>query len=281
MKLLQLKSEFNSQLETQYPKTEIDSFFNLLTEYKLGLTRVDRALQPNFELKETSLAFFKKALQSLKEEVPVQYIIGKTWFYGLPFYVNNSVLIPRPETEELVSWILEDLGDKVGINILDIGTGSGCIAIALAKNLTKATVWALDISEAALQTAKKNATLNQVDIRFATQDILTTDSLPSSFDVIVSNPPYVRMLEKKEIKNNVLVHEPSTALFVADDTALVFYDKISDLALNHLKPDGKLYFEINQYLGKEMLAMLAEKGFSSNELKKDIFDNDRMTKSLL
>jgi len=281
MKLLQLKSEFNSQLETQYPKTEIDSFFNLLTEYKLGLTRVDRALQPHFELKETSLAFFKKALQLLKEDVPVQYIIGKTWFYSLPFYVNNSVLIPRPETEELVSWILEDLGDKVGINILDIGTGSGCIAIALAKNLTKATVWALDISEAALQTAKKNAALNQVDIRFATQDILKSDSLPSSFDLIVSNPPYVRMLEKKELKNNVLVHEPSTALFVADDTALVFYDKISDLALNHLKPDGKLYFEINQYLGKEMLAMLAEKGFSSNELKKDIFDNDRMTKSLL
>lgn len=269
MKLLQLKSEFNSQLEAQYPKTEIDSFFNLLTEYKLGLTRADRALQPNFELKETSLAFFKEALQSLKEDVPVQYIIGKTWFYSLPFYVNNSVLI------------LNDLRDKHEVNILDIGTGSGCIAIALAKNLTKATVWALDISEAALQTAKKNAALNQVDIRFSTQDILTTDSLPSSFDVIVSNPPYVRTLEKKELKNNVLVHEPSTALFVADDTALVFYDKISDLALNHLKPDGKLYFEINQYLGKEMLAMLAEKGFSSNELKKDIFGNDRMTKSLL
>ena len=281
MKLLQLKSEFDSQLGTRYPKTEIDSFFNLLTEYKLGLTRVDRALQPNFELKETSITFFKEALQSLKEDIPVQHILGKTWFYSLPFYVNNSVLIPRPETEELVSWILEDLGDKVDINILDIGTGSGCIAIALAKNLTKANVWALDISEAALQTAKRNASLNQVDIHFAAQDILKTDSLPSSFDVIVSNPPYVRTLEKKELKNNVLLHEPSTALFVSDDTPLVFYNKISDLALDYLKPKGKLYFEINQYLGKEMQAMLTEKGFSSNELKKDIYGNDRMTKSLL
>jgi release factor glutamine methyltransferase len=281
MKLLQLKSEFDSQLGTRYPKTEIDSFFNLLTEYKLGLTRVDRALQPNFKLEETSITFFKEALQSLKEDIPIQHIIGKTWFYSLPFYVNNNVLIPRPETEELVKWILEDLGDKVDINILDIGTGSGCIAIALAKNLTKANVWALDISEAALQTAKKNARLNQVDIHFVTQDILKTDSLPSSFDVIVSNPPYVRILEKKEIKNNVLLHEPSSALFVSDDTPLVFYNKISDLALDSLKPKGKLYFEINQYLGKEMQAMLTEKGFSSNELKKDIYGNDRMTKSLL
>jgi len=279
MKLQQLKSLFHSELESIYPKTEIDSFFNILTEYKMGLTRIDRALQPNIELIEDQSLFFNKALLKLKKDFPVQYITGKTEFYSLPFKVNSNVLIPRPETEELVEWIQDDAQDAKNIHILDIGTGSGCIAISLAKNITNAVVYALDFSESALQTAQENAELNGVKIRFIHQDILKTDSLTEVFDIIVSNPPYVRELEKKEIQNNVLNNEPHNALFVDNNNPLVFYNKITDLAINHLKPHGSLYFEINQYLGNEMLQMLADKGFLNNELKKDIFGNDRMTKS--
>jgi release factor glutamine methyltransferase len=279
MKLPQLKSLFHSELEALYPKTEIDSFFNILTEYKMGLTRIDRALQPSIELIEAQSLFFNEALSKLKKEFPVQYITGKTEFYSLPFNVNPDVLIPRPETEELVEWIQDDAQDSKNIHILDIGTGSGCIAISLAKNITNATVYALDFSESALHTAQENAELNGVKITFIHQDILKADSLTENFDIIVSNPPYVRELEKKEIQKNVLNNEPHSALFVDNNNPLVFYNKITDLALTHLKPHGSLYFEINQYLGNEMLQMLADKGFSNTQLKKDIFGNDRMTKS--
>lgn len=279
MKITQLHSHFHNELASFYPKTEIDSFFNLVTEFKLGLTRVDRALQPSFEPSETELHFFEVTLQQLKKEKPIQYILGKTEFYSLPFYVNEAVLIPRPETEELVEWILDDFQDKKNIHILDIGTGSGCIAISLAKNSTESKVSALDFSETAIQTAKKNAKLNTVSVHFIEQDILKAETLPKKYDIIVSNPPYVRNLEKQEINNNVLSYEPHSALFVEDDNALIFYKKIAELAKSHLKPNGKLYFEINQYLGKETIELLEEIGFTKNELRKDIFGNDRMTKS--
>lgn len=279
MKITQLHSHFHNELASFYPKTEIDSFFNLVTEFKLGLTRVDRALQPSFEPSETELHFFEVTLQQLKKEKPIQYILGKTEFYSLPFYVNEAVLIPRPETEELVEWILDDFQDKKNIHILDIGTGSGCIAISLAKNSTESKVSALDFSETAILTAKKNAKLNTVSVHFIEQDILKAETLPKKYDIIVSNPPYVRNLEKQEINNNVLSYEPHSALFVEDDNALIFYKKIAELAKSHLKPNGKLYFEINQYLGKETIELLEEIGFTKNELRKDIFGNDRMTKS--
>jgi release factor glutamine methyltransferase len=279
MKINLLHTLFHSELNEIYPKTEIDSFFNILTEHKLGLTRVDRALQPAFEVISNDLAFFETSIEQLKEEYPVQYITGKTEFYGLPFEVNKNVLIPRTETEELVEWILDDLQDKKNLSILDIGTGSGCIAISLAKHSTASKVTALDFSETAITTAKENAKLNNVEIDFLQKDILITNELPQQYDIIVSNPPYVRNLEKKEIKKNVLGYEPHSALFVEDDNALIFYRKISSLAKKYLKPDGKLYFEINQYLSKETLEMLEQQGFAKNELKKDIFGNDRMTKS--
>ncbi len=281
MKITSLKSHFEKELKSLYPKTEIDSFFNILTEYKLGLTRVDRALQPNFELPEKEILFFKNCIEQLKQEFPVQYITGKTEFYGLSFNVNKNTLIPRPETEELVQWILDDTQDKKNLNILDIGTGSGCIAISLAKNSSNSQITAIDFSEPALETASKNAKQNKVIIEFLQQDILNTHTLPQQYDIIVSNPPYVRNLEKKEINKNVLEYEPHSALFVEDNNALIFYKKIADLAKKHLKPNGTLYFEINQYLGEETLNMLKEKGFTKNELKKDIFGNDRMTKSSL
>ncbi|MFC2110453.1 peptide chain release factor N(5)-glutamine methyltransferase [Bacteroidota bacterium] len=279
MKITQLKSLFHSELKSTYPESEINSFFNILAEFKLGLTRVDMALQPQFEIVNKELTFFKESLEKLKNEFPLQYITEKTEFYGLPFHINKNVLIPRPETEELVEWILDDFQDKKNLDILDIGTGSGCIAISLAKNSKDANVSAIDFSEKALETAKNNALLNKVSVDYFQKDILKTESLPKKYDVIVSNPPYVRELEKKEIKNNVLNNEPHSALFVPDTNALVFYKKIAELAINHLKPNGILYFEINQYLGNETLNLLKELGFKKNELRKDIFRNDRMTKS--
>jgi len=203
----------------------------------------------------------------------------------LEFTVNKNVLIPRPETEELVRWIIEDVGSsgcKVqntkALRILDVGTGSGCIAIALAKYLSGAKVFALDVSSAALDVAKENAALNEVGVVFMNEDILELESLDFEFDILVSNPPYVRELEKKEMHENVLEHEPHRALFVSDDHPLLFYKKITELAANSLNEGGRLYFEINQYLGKETQQLLREHNFSEIELRKDMYGNHRMLK---
>ena len=282
MNIFEIKNTFHKELKNLFPNNEIDNFFYLLTETYLKLKRVDIALNPNREINNEIEKKFFSALAKLKKEIPIQYIIGETEFYGLPFYVDKNVLIPRPETEELVLWIIKEIQDKrkekKDLNILDIGTGSGCIAIALAKNLTNVKMWALDVSEKAIGIAKKNAKLNHVNVQFLDKDILNLKKLPVKFDVIVSNPPYVRELEKKEIKNNVLQNEPHLALFVKDNNPLLFYDKIADLAKENLNPNGKLYFEINQYLGKETVSLLKQKGFKNIELKKDIFDKDRMIK---
>ena len=221
---------------------------------------------------------------ALKVEKPIQYILGSAHFYGMEFMVNEHTLIPRPETEELVSWILKDVSKSDNLNILDIGTGTGCIPIAIAKNLPNARVYALDVSAEALKIAKRNAESNNVKVTFSEVDILKCSDLSiifpevSRFDVIVSNPPYVRNLEKKEMNTNVLAYEPETALFVADDNALLFYEIIAALASSNLKEGGKLYFEINQYLGKEMLELMEKYKFSNNQLKKDLFGNNRMMK---
>jgi release factor glutamine methyltransferase len=236
-------------------------------------------LQPDLAFSETELKTWSSILEQLKKEIPIQYILGVTHFYGLEFEVNSAVLIPRPETEELVDWIIQNSKLKAQnskLKILDIGTGSGCIAIALAKNLPNAQVFALDVSEKALATAKKNAEKNQVQLTFIHQSILETVDLAQEFDIIVSNPPYVRELEKLEIKNNVLDNEPHLALFVEDNDALIFYRKIAQLAQKNLNPKGQLYFEINQYLGKETLNLLLEMGFKNSVLRQDIYGNDRM-----
>ena len=288
MTLINIKNTFHSELKNLFPINEIDTFFYLLTETYLKLKRVDVALNPDKEINKAIEKKFYSALAKLKKEIPIQYIIRETEFYGLPFYVDKNVLIPRPETEELVSWIVREVKIKKPspsklepYNILDIGTGSGCIAIALAKNLPQVKIWALDVSKKAIEVAQNNAKLNQVNIQFLNKDILTLKSLPVKFDSIVSNPPYVRELEKNEIKNNVLQNEPHLALFVKDNDPLLFYGKIADFAKENLKPKGKLYFEINQYLGKETVQLLKEKGFKNIELKKDIFGKDRMIRSEL
>lgn len=282
MKLQEFRALFNNELTPIYPKTEIDAFFFRLVEDKLDLQLMDVFLEPDLIITPKQLTNLKSVLNRLKKEEPIQYILGKTEFYGYPFNVNENVLIPRPETEELVSWVLDDISNKEKeITILDIGTGSGCIPISIKKNLPNATVSALDISEKAIAMAKENSVLNNVEIGFLQENILTAKNLKLKLDVIISNPPYVRELEKKEIKGNVLDNEPHLALFVSDDNPLIFYTKIADLALTHLNKNGILYFEINQYLGKETKEMLHEKGFTNVTLRKDLFGNDRLIKALL
>jgi release factor glutamine methyltransferase len=278
MRVKDYRSIFIETLLPVYDAVEAESFFYLILEHKLKMRRIDLALQPDADLAEEQMAEWNAILKELLNEVPIQYLLGTTSFYGLDFEVNANVLIPRPETEELVDWILSDYKKEAieDCKILDIGTGSGCIAIALAKNISQAEVAAIDVSKKALELAQTNAQTNGVAVAFLCQNILETEDLQGQFDVIVSNPPYVRTLEKAEIKKNVLEHEPHLALFVDDNDALLFYRKIAALAQKNLKENGKLYFEINQYLGLEMIDLLNSMGFVAVELRKDIYGNDRM-----
>lgn len=283
------KSTFIQELSSLYDEKEIESFFYIILEQFHNKKRIDLALNPEMEMDALQLLRWETVLSELKKEKPIQYILGETEFYGLRFLVNENTLIPRPETEELVEWILEITNYELEITnlkIVDIGTGSGCIAISLAKNLQNAEVSAIDISEKALATANKNAEINGVNVNFINVDILNVTDLselpssnfhlPTSIDIIVSNPPYVRNLEKAEIKPNVLEFEPHLALFVDDNDALLFYRKVAQLAQKNLSENGKLFFEINQYLGKETVELLENLGFRNVELKKDIYGNDRM-----
>ena len=279
MKIKDYRTQFIDVLTPIYDAGEAESFFYLILEEKQKLKRIDLALQPDLLFSEEEIVVWNSILEELKKEIPIQYLLGSTSFYGLDFEVNPNVLIPRPETEELVEWIIRN-NSKIekfkDLKILDIGTGSGCIAISLAKNLPNATVSAIDVSEKALATAKKNAQNNSVNVSFINQDILETEDLGQQFDIIVSNPPYVRNLEKEEIKKNVLDNEPHLALFVEDEDALIFYKKIAQLAQKNLTANGMLFFEINQYLGPETVALLEELQFKDIELRKDMYGNDRM-----
>jgi len=277
--ILALKNEFFDALKDIYPKTEIQHFFVLLAEKYVQMNRVNLALNTDFTPNITQLEQFYQALEQLKLQKPIQYIIGETSFYNSIFKVNSHVLIPRPETEELVAWIIKDHNDKDNLNILDIGTGSGCIAISLAKAL-HANVSALDVSKEALKIANENAKINKVSIHLIENNILDSKDLKFSekLDIIVSNPPYVREKEKKQMQNNVLNNEPHLALFVKDENPLLFYDAIADFAKLHLKPNGKLYFEINEFLGNETVEMLRQKGYINIVLQQDMFGRDRMIK---
>ena len=284
MLLKEIKNIYHIELDPLFPKEEVDSFFYLVIDHYLGLERFVLAVQPNLVVSKENEEPLFYALAQLKLERPVQYILGKAHFCGLGFRVDENVLIPRPETEELVYWVLKEVQKRSfreGLRILDIGTGSGCIAISLAKNLPNAKVYALDISKKALRLAEQNAVDNGVDIVFLEADILSVEGIKDEYDVIVSNPPYVRELEKLEMKNNVVAHEPGLALYVSDDDPLIFYKKIAFFALSHLKKNGILFFEINQYLGEEMKQLLEANNFSEIELRRDIFGNDRMLKGCL
>nr|WP_293301049.1 peptide chain release factor N(5)-glutamine methyltransferase [Allomuricauda sp.] len=304
MLLQEVKTIFHKELDGIYPKEEVDAFFYRCIEHYLGLERFVLVVHPNTTVtKEDEQPLFE-ALAQLKQERPLQYILGTAHFMDMEFAVNGDVLIPRPETEELVQWIMDDVKNQKSerehrtseIRILDIGTGSGCIAIALAKYIPTAKVYALDISEKALKVARKNAEANSVDVTFLKQSILEPElalelvlapelalgpelALELEFDIVVSNPPYVRELEKKEIKKNVAGHEPHLALFVPNEDPLLFYRAIAHFANKNLTKNGSLYLEINQYLGVETQALLKAHNFSEIELRKDIFGNDRMIKA--
>lgn len=276
MNYSQIKKIFHQQLKEIYIENEIDSLFFIALEYVTSISKIEYILQKEEEISEEKLIELKFILEELTKNKPIQYITKNAYFYGLNFYVNDKVLIPRQETNELVDWVLMSVTHSKPIKILDIGTGSGCIAITLKKNLPLSEVFAIDISNEAIQVAQKNANNNQVEINFLQKNILEINDLKSNFDIIISNPPYVRELEKLEMASNVLDNEPHLALFVPDNNPLLFYEKITEIALKNLTEDGMLFFEINQYLSEETKKMIENKGFKNVTLRKDLQENYRM-----
>ena len=279
MKLSQLKINFTTVLQGVYDKEEVHCFFYILCDFFLQYSRFEVSMALDTIVSAKNITAFDMALLRLKKQEPIQYILGCTAFYGLSFKVNKHTLIPRPETEELVDWVLSNLHDQDSVlDILDIGTGSGCIAISLAKNIPTAKVSGLDISEKTLEVAQENAVKNQVLVSFCKKDILETTALKNKYNVMVSNPPYVRQLEKKAMNVNVLDYEPGVALFVPNEDPLLFYRKIAQLAMVSLQTKGWLYFEINEYLSKQMDVLLKDIGFVNIEIKKDFREVPRMIK---
>jgi len=271
---------FKQSLGSVYDANEIEAVTLLVINEISGLSKGQIKAFPEKEIIVEQAEKLDEILSRLKTGEPVQYILGYTEFYGLPFKVNPSVLIPRSETEELVEWVLNSVEGKYSkASILDIGTGSGCIAISLKKNLPEALVLAIDISVSALETAKQNADLNGVDVSFIEVDILNfvTYNLQQS-SIIISNPPYVTLYDKMQMHTNVTDFEPHSALFVPDEDPLIFYKAIADFALDHLTENGLLFLEINESLGMETVELLKKKGFKNIELREDMSGRDRMIK---
>jgi len=279
----QVFADFSEQLSKVYDSNEVKSLCMMVLENVVNISSAKFKAFPETEISTPDTKRITNILTRLTTGEPIQYILGYAEFYGLIFKVNPSVLIPRPETEELVDWVISTVGSSelaVG-KFLDIGTGSGCIPISLKKNLHGAEVSAIDISTEALQTAKENADLNKVDVDFIEDDILSPKSeiLNSKFEIIISNPPYVTLEDKKLMHTNVTDFEPHTALFVPEDDPLIFYKVITDFASTHLEKDGLLFFEINESYGEQIVELLINKGFINIELRKDISGKDRMVKA--
>ncbi|WP_353778536.1 peptide chain release factor N(5)-glutamine methyltransferase [Winogradskyella sp. 3972H.M.0a.05] len=288
MRLKDVKEIFRKELKGIYAEEEIDNFFFMGVESFYDIDRLRLALNPEISIAKAEQEPILEALHNLKQQKPIQYILGETEFYGLPFKVNSHVLIPRPETEELVDWILNDtslFSDGETLRILDIGTGSGCIIVSLAKHLSNSKTFALDVSKEALRIATENASNNNVAADFMEVNILEEGNWDlifedMEFDIIVSNPPYVLQSEKELMKPNVLENEPHLALFVENDDPLLFYKVISRFADRYLSNKGCLYFEINEVLGNDTRALLEADGFKNIEVRKDIFNKDRMVKAI-
>ena len=273
-----IRKYYCEQLCSIYDKEEANAMVLILFEHYFKIDRVRMALEPQFRLSESEMLTFHFAVKDLLKNKPIQYIIGEAEFCDLKFKVNENVLIPRPETSELIHLIAKSQQPTANSqqSILDIGTGSGCIAISLSKQIPTSKVYALDISEKALEVAKENAINNEADITFIHDNILTlNNNIETKFDIIVSNPPYVRELEKSEMRDNVLKWEPHTALFVSDNDPLIFYRNILEFAQTHLKENGEIWFEINEFLGKEMTELCNKMGFSNIDIYKDFRDKER------
>ncbi len=294
---------YAGELEKLYGSDEANALIMILLEHYFNIDRMKIALEPDLRLSESELLTLHFAVKELLKNKPVQYIIGETEFCGMKFCVNENVLIPRPETEEMVKSLelkvkgylyspsfrpdierREMVAEKspANISILDIGTGSGCIAISLAKLIPDSDVTAVDVSEKALEVAKKNAEANEVSVTFIKDDILNPqnrDLLNGQFDIIVSNPPYVCESEKSEMRANVLDYEPSTALFVSDNDPLVFYRKILEFAQKALKPNGEVWFEINEKYGNETAELCHSEGFKNVEIIRDFRERERILRA--
>ncbi|GAA4213623.1 peptide chain release factor N(5)-glutamine methyltransferase [Pedobacter jeongneungensis] len=276
-----LEEQYKLELMSLYGSEEAKWLFSLAAEQVLNLSRNKLMMLKDQEISFINLQKLLSILNDLQIGKPIQHILEEAHFYGLVFKVNENVLIPRPETEELVEWIISVCSSRTNVDdfkILDIGTGSGCIPVTLKKYLPNTRISTLDISPEAIEVAKQNALQVGVEIDFITANILTFQ-YEEKFDVIVSNPPYIRDLEKGEMRDNVLLHEPHLALFVRDENPLIFYKAIADFAKTNLKPKGQLYFEINEYLGEETIEMLKDKDFVNIELRKDMQGKDRMIRA--
>ena len=281
MSLNDIKQALKKQLANQFETVELNPILSILTEYITGWDQLHQSLHKDSPLSAEHLLAFEAAAAELATGKPIQYITGKAWFMGEAYQVNEQVLIPRPETEELVDWILEYAEIKgKALRILDIGTGSGCIAIALKKALPEATVAAIDISPNAIKIATTNAHSLKAEIEFILLDILNTAFLPGQYDVIVSNPPYIPINEMADMELQVTAHEPNIALFVPDEDPLVFYKAITRLAKLHLSPNGQLFFEIHYDQGESMVQLLDGMHFHA-ELRADLFGKDRMIRASL
>lgn len=268
------------QLIPCYPEREARAIARYILEVRFGVTPLDICMKKERVFSIEERRDLENIVKRLLQKEPIQYILGQADFHGRTFHVTPSVLIPRPETEELVEWIIKDHTPTASaLRILDIGTGSGCIAVTLSKEMPQAQVTALDISSEALRIAQKNATTQQAQVTFRQQDILREQAGPTEcWDIIVSNPPYIRQCEQADMEENVWKHEPAQALFVPNEDPLLFYHAIGRYAMNGLKTDGTLYMEINRAYGQEMIDLLNESGFCGITLRKDLYGNDRMIK---
>jgi len=272
-----------NQLKSIYDEPEAENISDWVIEYLTGTKKTHRVIHKEKLMStEQELQLNHYVIRLLQHE-PVQYVLNEAWFCGLKFYVDKNVLIPRPETEELVEWIISDCKFPIDtLSILDIGSGSGCIPIALKKRLGKADVWSCDISTGALNVADQNAASLGINVKFIELDFLDKeqrDELPS-FDIIVSNPPYIPAKDKETMRQNVLAHEPASALFVPDNDELVFYKAIADFGKTHLNKNGIVYTEINESLGAATSAMFESNGYKA-VIKKDMQERDRMIKAFI
>lgn len=274
----EFKRKIEQILGKSYDKGELRNIYFLLVEEITGLSRTKLLANTDYQFSAEERKKAKQLVDKLANNIPVQYAIGRTEFYGLPFFVDKNVLIPRPETEELVEWILNDVNKNSTCSILDIGTGSGCIAIALKSRLNKAEVSALDVSVNAIEVARKNSELNQTDITFLKADITQQLEFAKKWEIIVSNPPYIPLAEKSTMSNHVVEIEPSIALFVPDNDAMLFYRSVLQFAEHHLSENGTIYVEIHQNLTKYYLELFEKYSYQA-EVRKDLSGNDRMIKA--
>ncbi|MEJ2595689.1 MAG: peptide chain release factor N(5)-glutamine methyltransferase [bacterium] len=276
-KLKDLRDDYLRELSPLYGKQEADALLGILIERYFNMSRIDLSLQPEYRLSESEILRLHFAVKELKDYRPIQYILKYVDFLDTRLMVNESVLIPRPETEEMVQLIIEREKQAPGLRVIDIGTGSGCIAIALSRHLENAEVFGIDISDKALSLAGKNAFINEVMVHFRSMNILQPeeDLLPGTFDVLVSNPPYVTESDKTFVGKNVLRHEPHEALFVSDEEPLLFYRAILYFAGEKLHSGGSIYLEINEHFGREVAELLIQSGFADVVVHKDIHGKDR------